>query len=112
MSTASSEHIAQVQLVSWFRREYPTVRIFAIPNGGHRSAPQGAALKSEGVSAGVPDLYVPEWALWIEMKKLTGGVVSPAQKDWIAYLTRIDHKVIVGRGFEHAKAQILEFCKT
>jgi hypothetical protein len=101
-----SEHLQQVRLVSWFRRNYPGVRIFAIPNGGARSTAQGAALKAEGVSPGVPDLFVPAWGMWIEMKRESGGVVSPVQRDWIAYLESIGHKVIVGRGFEDAKRQI------
>jgi hypothetical protein len=101
-----SEHLQQVRLVSWFRRSYPGVKIFAIPNGGARSGTQGANLKAEGVSPGVPDLFVPEWLLWVEMKRESGGVVSPVQRDWIAYLESIGHKVIVGRGFEDAKRQI------
>jgi hypothetical protein len=40
------------------------------------------------------------------MKRETGGVVSLVQKDWIAYLEGIGHRVIVGRGFEDAKRQI------
>jgi hypothetical protein len=67
---------------------------------------QGAALKAEGVQAGVPDLFVPAWLCWIEMKKESGGVVSPVQKDWIQYLESIGHRVIIGRGFEDAKSQI------
>jgi hypothetical protein len=104
--TQLSEHLEQVRLVSWFRRSYPSVRIFAIPNGGGRSMAQGASLKAEGVSPGVPDLFVPEWNLWVEMKRETGGVVSPVQRDWIEYLESIGHRVIVGRGFEDAKRQI------
>ena len=103
---APSEHLEQVRLVSWFRRQWPDVRIFAIPNGGGRSIAQGASLKAEGVTAGVPDLFVPAWGLWIEMKRTTGGTVSPAQRDWIAYLEGIGHSVIIGRGFEDAKRQI------
>jgi len=105
-SILNSEHLEQVRLVSWFRRTYPGVRIFAIPNGGHRGASQGASLKAEGVTPGVPDLCVPEWLLWAELKRETGGVVSPVQRDWIAYLESIGHRVIVGRGFEDAKRQI------
>jgi hypothetical protein len=67
---------------------------------------QGASLKAEGVTAGVPDLFVPAWKLWVEMKKATGGTVSPVQRDWIAYLNGIGHHVIIGRGFEDAKRQI------
>lgn len=104
--TAPSEHLEQVRLVSWFRKTWPDVRIFAIPNGGGRSMAQGASLKAEGVTAGVPDLFVPDWSLWVEMKRTTGGTVSPAQRDWIAYLEGIGHRVIIGRGFEDAKSQI------
>ena len=106
-----SEHLQQVRLVSWFRRSYPDTRILAIPNGGGRSASQGASLKAEGVQAGVPDLFVPEWLLWLEMKREAGGVVSPVQRDWISYLEGIGHRVIVGRGFEDAKRQILDVKK-
>ena len=67
---------------------------------------QGASLKAEGVSAGVPDLYVPAWSLWVEMKRSIGGTVSPVQHDWVTYLEGIGHSVIIGRGFEDAKRQI------
>jgi len=67
---------------------------------------QGAALKAEGVSPGVPDLHIPAWKLWVEMKRSMGGVVSPVQRDWIAYLQGIGHQVIVGHGFEDARAKI------
>jgi len=103
---ATSEHLEQVRLVSWFRKTYPDTRIFAVPNGGSRTGLQGAKLKAEGVSPGVPDLCVPAWNLWVEMKREMGGIVSPVQKDWIAYLEGIGHHVIVGRGFEDARRQI------
>ena len=103
-----SEHLQQVRLVSWFRRSYPGVRVFAIPNGGGRSASQGASLRAEGVSPGVPDLFVPEWLLWVEMKREKGGTLSPAQSDWISYLDDCGYQCIVGKGFEDAKRQILD----
>ena len=106
-----SEHLQQVRLVSWFRRQWPGVRIFAIPNGGGRSASQGASLRAEGVVPGVPDIFIPAWLLWVEMKRESGGVVSPVQRDWIQYLEGIGHRVIVGRGFEDAKRQILDVKK-
>lgn len=101
-----SEHLEQVRLVSWFRKTYPDVRIFAVPNGGARSGLQGAKLKAEGVSPGVPDLFIPAWGLWVEMKRSKGGTLSPEQRDWIAYLDDCGYQCIVGRGFEDAKRQI------
>ena len=106
-----SEHLEQVEFVAWFRKNHPGVRIFAIPNGGARSGSQGMALKSEGVVKGVPDLFIPEFRLFIEMKRATGGVLSPEQKDWIAYLETIGHRCIVGRGFEDAKKQVIQMTK-
>lgn len=101
-----TEHEEQRELVKWFRQSFDGVRIFAIPNGGARSITTAAKLKVEGVSAGVPDLYVPEWKLWIEMKRTKGGVVDKAQKDWHDYLTAIGDVVIVCRGADEAKRMI------
>ena len=106
MIAPPSEHLEQVRLVSWFRKTWPNVLLFAIPNGGGRSMAQGASLKAEGVVAGIPDLFCPEWLLWVEMKKVSGGIVSPAQKGMIQYLHSLGHHVIIGHGFENAKAQI------
>ena len=104
-----SEHVEQSLFVQWFRRSYPNVLIFAIPNGGARSKATAGRLKVEGVVAGVPDLFVPEWRLWIEMKRIKGGVISNEQQGMIEYLQSVDYHAIVCKGAEHAKAQILEF---
>ena len=101
-----TEHEEQRELVKWFRQSFDGVRIFAIPNGGARTITTAAKLKVEGVSAGVPDLYVPAWKLWIEMKRTKGGVVDKAQKDWHEYLTAIGDRVIVCRGADEAKRMI------
>ena len=101
-----TEHEEQRELVKWFRQSFDGVRIFAIPNGGARTITTAAKLKVEGVSAGVPDLYVPAWKLWIEMKRTKGGVVDKAQKDWHEYLTAIGDVVIVCRGADEAKRMI------
>lgn len=82
------------------------MRIFAIPNGEARSRTVGARLKLEGVSPGVPDLFVPEWGLWIEMKRASGGVVSAVQKDWHRYLRDIGQRVIVAHGCKDAMRQV------
>jgi hypothetical protein len=106
-NTLPSEHAEQRTLVKWFRRQYPDAYIFAIPNGDGRSKSAGARLKAEGVSSGVPDLYVPAWNLWIEMKRQKGGRLSDNQKNWIAYLEGVGHTVIVGYGFDDAREKII-----
>lgn len=104
-----SEHFEQREFVSWFRKNHPGVRIFAIPNGGQRSMAAAARLKVEGVSSGVPDLFIPAWKLWVEMKRIKGGSVSAEQKDWIAYLEQVGYCAKVCKGAEDAKRQITEF---
>ena len=104
-----TEHEEQRETVAWFRKTYPGVRILAIPNGGARSPATAGRLKAEGVSAGVPDLFVPEWKLWIEMKRTKGGTISKEQKDWMNYLLNVDYCVIVCYGVNDAKTQINTF---
>jgi len=96
-------------LVNWFRTKFPGVLIFAVPNGEKRAITVAKRLKAEGVVAGVPDLFVPEWCLWVEMKRETGGRLSPEQKKMIGYLESIGQTVIVGKGAKHASQLILEY---
>jgi hypothetical protein len=104
-----SEHFEQRELVRWFRQTWPDVRIFAIPNGGARSPATAGRLKAEGVSPGVPDLFIPEWSLWVEMKRIKGGTLSSEQKKWAEYLESVGYLVIVGQGADNAKEQISTF---
>lgn len=104
-----TEHEEQRELVRWFRQTHRGVRIFSIPNGGARSITTAARLKVEGVSAGVPDLFIPVWKLWIEMKRIKGGVVSADQKDWIKYLEEVGYCAKVCKGADDAKEQITAF---
>lgn len=106
----SSEHSHQAGFLQWFRAKYPGILIFAIPNGGKRDIVTAKKLQMEGVASGVPDLFVPAWSLWIEMKK-PGGRLSEAQKDMIEYLEGIGHTVIVAYGARDASMKVLEFCK-
>jgi len=101
-----SEHHEQALFVQWFRRTYPGVLIHSIPNGGHRSQATAIALKVEGTVKGIPDLFIPEWRVWVEMKRIKGGSLSQDQKNIIAYLESVGYQVIVGKGFLHAKEQI------
>jgi hypothetical protein len=104
-----TEHEEQRELVRWFRQTWPGVRIFAIPNGGARSPATAGRLKAEGVSSGVPDLFIPAWGLWVEMKRTKGGSLSAEQKDWIAYLESVRFCCIVGKGADDAKSKLQAF---
>lgn len=106
----SSEHAHQAGFLQWFRAKYPGTLILAIPNGGKRDIVTAKKLQMEGVTPGVPDLFVPAWSLWIEMKK-PGGRLSEAQKNMIEYLEGIGHTVIIGFGARDASEKVLEFLK-
>ena len=81
-----------------------------MPNGIRASIGAAVKAKKEGVRSGVPDIYIPKWKLWIEMKKAKGGTLSATQKDWIDYLKNdVGDSVIVARGFSDAKIQVIEF---
>ncbi len=106
-----SEHSEQVGFINWFRAKYPDVLIFAIPNGEKRAISVAKRLKMEGVVRGIPDLFVPAWTLWIEMKRVSGGRLSTEQRQMIKYLEGIGHTVIIGKGAGDASKQILDFLK-
>lgn len=63
----------QASCVKWFRLQHPHLTMFAIPNGGQRTAVTGALMKKTGTLAGVADLFLmygifPYNGLFIEMK--------------------------------------------
>ena len=78
--------------------------MYAIPNGGKRNAVTGAILKSEGVLAGVADLFVARacgvWhGLYIEMKTERGRQ-SESQKAFECAVVREGYRYAVCRSFE------------
>lgn len=98
------EHQIQVACVRWFRFQYANKIIFAIPNGGARSVTTGAMLKAEGVTRGVPDLFIPEpcgmWhGLFVEMKT-EKGIASQYQKVMINALTIRGYRCEICRSLE------------
>jgi hypothetical protein len=107
----SSESMEQQGFVTWFALKFPTILLFHIPNGGKRSIKTAIRLKAEGVVAGIPDLFIPAWRCWIEMKRMTGGSISEAQKGVIEYLENVGYTVIVGYGATDASEKLLKFLK-
>ena len=103
----NTEHTEQSNFVKWFRITYPDILIFAIPNGGARGdnprscAIRGRLLKDEGVLSGVPDLFIPKWKMFIEMKS-ERGCLSVNQKTIIKKLEECSYTTHVGT-FEEIK---------
>lgn len=103
-----TEHQEQVNFVRWFRLQFPRVLIFAIPNGGDRHAAVAAKMRAEGVMPGVPDLFIPDWRLFVEMKRRKGGRVSPEQKKVMEHLEMAGYTCAVARGFDEAMDLAME----
>jgi len=101
----------QIGFYEWFSRKFPNTLCFHIPNGGWRDINTAKKLKASGVVKGIPDLFIPSLKIFIEMKRVKGGVVSPEQKKIMAYLERVGYKVILARGAADASRQILDFLK-
>lgn len=115
----SLEHAEQVSLMQWWslqcrRFGIPEQLLFAIPNGGQRNIITAKRMKDEGVRAGIPDLFlaVPRGkfhGLFVEMKKIRGGVVSESQKACMQMLSENGYCVTVCHGFIEAKTAITRY---
>jgi len=103
-----TEHQEQVAFIKWFRLQYKGVKLFAVPNAALRSIGMAAYLKAEGMSAGAPDLHIPAFDLYIEFKRIKGGVVSPEQKEWAEYLLQIGKNHFLAYGCDDAIRKIKE----
>lgn len=101
----------QIAFVRWFKTTYPDVLIWATPNGGSRNPKEALKLSAEGVLAGVPDIFIPAWRIFIEMKRQKGGRVSPEQRDAMAYLTEHGYQCQVCYGYQDAKQFVLTLGK-
>lgn len=105
-----TEHSEQANFVTWFRWNFPDVLIFAIPNAAIRGPMESAKLKAEGMTPGIPDLFIPEWMVWIEMKR-HGGMLSDPQRKIGAYLSAHGYETFVCFGAQDAKDTVLEFLR-
>lgn len=102
------EHEEQKNFVKWFRMQYPKVRIFAVPNAAARGHNAASYMKAEGLSAGCPDVWIPEFLMCIEMKRIKGSATSPEQISWRDYMLSIGWSAHICNGFEEAKRVCLE----
>lgn len=119
-----TEHQEQVRLFKWLylmSRRYPFLALaFAIPNGSYKSMAAAARFKAEGLKSGVPDILLPYprtnrifpvHGLFIEMKRIKGGVVSPAQKAWHEHLRNHGYRVAVCYGWHEAALAVIDYCE-
>lgn len=115
MTPPKSEHQEQVAFFHAAKKlfrsngndDYLVPLLFAIPNGGRRDARTAASLKMEGVRAGVPDIFFAlpnqcNHGLFLEMKKTSGGRVSPEQKEQLMALEDAGYCCKVVKGCDEA----------
>lgn len=98
--TEEAEQIAVVQYLTMRGH-----RVAHIPNSTFtKSWSVKNRNKRLGVSAGVPDLLciISGNVVWLEMKRVKGGTLSQAQKDWIAALEEAGQTVFVAKGADAA----------
>lgn len=80
-----SEDQIQFECYMWFHNQFPELRglLFAVPNGGARSALQGKIFKMTGVVAGVSDmLFMHKGKTYCFELKNKFGTQSDKQKWW------------------------------
>lgn len=106
-----TEHQEQVKFVNWIRVNHPDLLIHSIPNGANlagsqlQRVKQWNKLRAEGALAGVPDLFIPELRLYVEMKSATGKV-SDSQKKVIPKLVKAGYRVEVCHSGDDAIALV------
>lgn len=88
--------------------------MFAVPNGGARDSVTASMMKGEGVKKGVPDIMLPitkpEFAgLWVEMKKIRGGVLSDEQAAYRDHLLSQRYQWVRANGFMEARKALLDY---
>lgn len=127
-----SESHEQIQVVTWFRIQYPQHNIIAIPNAqklmskARNPYAMQKTLAKEGLTAGVSDLFIPVPAtyiyrdiqrsyhgMWLEMKDEGKGVesLSPAQYEWAEKMTKARYYAVWAAGFGQAREIITEYMK-
>ena len=116
------QHEAQEQraLFDWMayaQNRWPELGLcFHIPNGGSRDPREAHNLRMQGVKPGVPDICLPVprngyAALYIELKRKSGGVLSDNQRVWLKALNRAGNRAVVCYGFDDARETILEYLR-
>ena len=134
LKTHYIEEAHQVTLVDWAALEKVDLPdhpahgkpisdfLIAIPNGGRRNKREAARLKAQGVTAGVPDLFlhIPLnglGGLWLEMKRPGGdghtkGRLTPAQANKIEQLNALGYAADVVYGATDAIDSITGYLRS
>ena len=108
-----SEFDIQRRLAEYLDETFPNVLWCASVGGARTSMREAIRLKETGYKKGFPDLFIYEprgdhHGLAIELKKDSGGRVSPSQKEWQQALEMRGYKATVAKGYAEA-VRVLEW---
>ncbi len=106
------EQDEQIVFADWLRAK--KIKFSASANGGSRHLLEAVKLKRMGVSKGYPDVSIPlarkgYHGLYIELKRVKGGVVSPEQQEWGEYLMSEGYAWHVANGASEAIKIVLDY---
>ena len=105
----------QTSCMQWLQYAHPDVLAFHVPNGGNRSAREGAKFKRMGVLAGVPDILIitPKGGFngfAVELK-VKGGKVSELQNKCLKRFEACNFKILVCWSFDEFEFEVNEYLK-
>lgn len=113
-----TEQEEQEALILWCDRSHDRRASFIYSHLNGLRASIGAVVKAKkaGARKGIPDLFLlipcgQYHGLYIEMKRLKGGRLSPEQKEWIQTLSHAGYKAEVCKGHQAAIAAIIDYLK-
>lgn len=100
-SNCPFEQAEHFRAAAWLRKQ--GIRFHHSPNGEKRDALVGMKLKQMGTSPGFPDFEIPlprkgYHGLYIELKRVFGGGLSEAQREWRDYLIKEGYCWHMARG--------------
>ena len=105
------EHAEQVEVVAWCKKN--NIKYFAVPNGfiTNLGIKYINYMRAEGLVNGSPDLVIllgKGNVLFLEMKRIKGGVLSEHQKKWQQFFEDNQYNYFVARGHIEAIEHIKE----
>jgi hypothetical protein len=100
------EKTEQINLVSEFKRKYPDVVIFMARNDGFRTKSEKAEQLLLGLHKGVSDLVIPEFRIFLEMKRIKNSKWSEEQQEFKRYVESIGYYYVLGYGCDDALEKI------
>lgn len=111
VNTTPLEEVEQANFVDWL--ELQNLKLSAIPNSTYTTSwNQKRKNYRQGLRAGLPDMIVliaPEqskdgegYCLFIELKRLKGGKVSPEQQEWLDALNQTPVHAYLAKGCDAA----------